>query len=478
MYYLSFIPTFLLLGAYAIALHALWRKTIPQGTSGARILAWALAVTCAPGVLGLVGVAMLEFLPMRSDMTFLGATVAIAAVAWLGARWIPAATTIETEAWENSRWTKAQKYLCTAAVAVSACMMILSILLPPLSNDPLEYATVARELYRFRDLAYYPLVTTDSMSGLYAPWTHPPLYVAIIFMGHVLQQNDSATAILRLVSPMVIMGSATLIYWLTRRIGRTAALLASNIFLATPFLFSQTIDSAIDPLVVASLLTATTAMLACSPTTTRGAIVVGLCAGLGLWSHSQAILFPALIGAALFGYWGFRIDGRLLKSVCIVTCVTLLVGVWPYVRNVFIFGHPISDNNVVFALPELDWTSYFREARGYQEIADRIQYGVLKGWFSIQMYGTSWWLMTIGCIFWWRSNRADLGNQARRMLSCALAIIAAYVFGMALTASIGTDLMIRNDRYMLVLTPYVSIIAGWGLWRLFEQIRGSQEQSA
>lgn len=454
--------------AYALALYRWWDYALPRATSSRAFLLCTLVIGTIPYICGLVAVMSVAAFPHQSDFFYISMQFGSAVVLWglgkvLPVSQISGATQLRIE----GAWTVLDKTLLVTLALMLAAMFLLAILLPLSSNDPLEYALVGREIYLQREMSAYPLMSSAaSVSGMYAPWTHPPLYVGLVFMGNVLQGNADLPGYMKLVAPTLTATSVLLIYWLGSQMNRRVGLLSAIIFLSTPFLFSQAVDAAIDALAIQGLLAAIIAILVCRPMSLlRGQVISGVLLGLSLWSHSQAILFPALLGAAVLVVYGGRINSQFIRTVVVICFVGMLVGCWPYVRNIFIFGGPISDNNAVFALHVLDWTSYFRESRGYDHIADRIQYGIFKGWFSIAIFGASWWFASVGfAVLTW--NRSSAIAQVRPILLTCLGIIAIYLTGTAISVILGTDLMIRNDRYMLVLMPYISVLGGWGMYKL------------
>jgi hypothetical protein len=77
-----------------------------------------------------------------------------------------------------------------------------AIFFPLVQNDALEYATVGRELFISRSLDIYPLISPQTnASGFFGPWTHPPLYVSLIYLFSLLQGHADEPGLMRLISP-------------------------------------------------------------------------------------------------------------------------------------------------------------------------------------------------------------------------------------------------------------------------------------
>ena len=65
-----------------------------------------------------------------------------------------------------------------------------TLFMPLTQNDSLEYATVGRLLFELRSLSAYPAIDpTLGSSGFFGPWTHPPLYPALIYFTNLLQRQ-------------------------------------------------------------------------------------------------------------------------------------------------------------------------------------------------------------------------------------------------------------------------------------------------
>jgi hypothetical protein len=144
------------------------------------------------------------------------------------------------------------------------------------------------------------------------------------------------------------------------------------------------------------------------------------------------------------------------------------------VRNYFLFGSPISDNPAVFALEKLDWNAYFSYGRGLDHWVAKLQYGIFKGWFSFEAYGLLFWFGAAGFVLllattpfkrlrsFILSGDRQQEDAAQLYMACGV-VIASYSLGVVLSVAIGVDLMIRNERYLLVLTPILSIGGAYGI---------------
>lgn len=372
------------------------------------------------------------------------------------------------------------EYVTLALLFAFAAFLILSTLfLPLIQIDSLEYATVGRILFDSRTLASYPALQPDAYaSGFYGPWTHPPLYVALIYAAYLLQGQANDPGLLTLISPWFALAATGLMFATGALINRRTGLLAALLILSTP-LFSMGAQAAlIDPLSVVGLTLVFISIFAFDAAPKKRALVQGSILAIALWTHSQAILFPALLGAGLLFYHGAKHWKMLLRQIPLTALPVLLFGIWPYVRNFTKLGSLISDDPLVFNLPQLAWNDFFLIGRGVNLLTAKIQYGLLKGWFAPESYGLVFWLMLMGVVllYFRRSlcalflGAAPQMAERKRILWSAFGIILLYHAGIIFSLLIGSSQMIRIERYMLILLPCVTLIAGFTLASCFQPL--------
>lgn len=442
----------------------------------------ALGIGAAPFLAGLVTIAAIALLGNRSDGSYLGLHFAFASTLALLAA--GSLRHVGIELWERTRsglrsaqplWDKAlsiEAVLTTVLVVQFAWLAYVVFVVPLIGNDPLEYAIVARVLYGRRTLDAYPLTEPDPVTGMFAPWTHPPLYVALIFLGYVLQGGSDSPGLMRLI-PLYCIGAVLLmmyrvaVWLLPGELGRRAGLLTSILILATPLVPSMVGEASIDtlPVLGLTLVFAVACFVTESPPRAR-AMLTGVALGLSLWAHSSALLFPIL---AVAGIAAIR---RLQSKPYLAECAgTLIVGgalgSLPYLRNLAIFGSPISDNPAVFALPKLDWHSYFTVARGMPGTADAVVVGVLRGWTAWSEFGVTFWLMMLGAVWLVRDRlRQRIPDSTFAGSAGALTIVLVFHAGMLFSVLLGSSLMVKNARYLLSVVPFAALVASIPLSRI------------
>jgi hypothetical protein len=447
---------------------------------GAQAAADALAVGAAagPSIVGLVTIGALALLGGGPDRAYVYFHLGVAAALAIAAA-KPAYRALK-ELWlflqAKLRLVVGFEMLLVVVLALQiAWIFYLTLVTPLIGNDPLEYATVAKILYGRRALDTYPLVAPDPQTGVYAPWTHPPLYVALIFLAYVLQGTAELPGLMRVIPLYCMLATLVLMSRLALRAkpgrrGVRMALLACIVFLATPLLRDMVGTASIDalPILGLTLTFAVACLYAQSPLAVRGWLA-GIALGLSLWAHSSAILFPALAAVAVGAVrWAQR---RPFALECgAVLAVGTLLGCPAYLRNVAIFGSPISDTPPVLTLGHLDWEAYFEAGREMAGLYDKMLLGVLRGWTDGQHYWLSFWLMTAGLALFVRDlQRAGLDRDGGRpILFGAAALVLAYHGGMLLSVIVGTTLMIKNARYLLSVLPFAALFAALALSRILE----------
>lgn len=356
-----------------------------------------------------------------------------------------------------------------------AALLVNSVFIPLTQNDALEYAIVGRELFHARTLNIYPILNPETnISGFYGPWTHPPLYVSLIYLVSALQGHADEPGMMRLIAPWFLVVSTIGVGALGRLHSMNCGLLAALFFISTPLLFLGADSALIDALPVAGMILLLLLLAACNKNTMFFPFVLGTSLGFSLWTHSQSVLFIPIITGLLVLVHGLTSWRLIARDVSITLIVALAIAGAPYGKNWFLFGSPISDTPLVFAMPELDWSGYFRYARGLDHPMAVLQYGVLKGWFSLEAYGFVFWLGSLGIVaLWIRSMQGRLffllrsgireESPDRAIFFINAALLTIYLFGILISVLLGIDLMIRNERYLLVIIPAVALFAAYGL---------------
>lgn len=451
-----------------------WRSVLHEHR-----LRWPLAVGLAPFLLGLVTVGALLVADGASSTTHV--VIVSAVLLGIGLVWRSrgarpmSAGVIDTVSQRGLLWW----LLAVALVICVVCLLYLALALPLAENDSLEYGLVGRAIHEANSLRVYPLLDPDQAeSGFFAPWTHPPLYTSLIYLTYALQGGATEALLMKFLAPWFMLTAAWGVFALARLHGPNAAWGAALLFVTTPLLSVGAQTAAIDALPVAGMVLMMLALIGFDPDRKSAPIYTGFLVGLALWTHSQTILYiPILIGT-VFIAGGLRAwRSSFVFSVKALLTIAV-VAAFPYGRNLSIYGSLISDNPAVFALPSLDWESYFRYARSIHDWSTRLQYGVLKGLLSPRSFGLVFWsglivsayLLFSGTLLRWLAQlltetRGQLAAMGHRLIP--LCICGIYFSGVLLSLALGTDLMVKNDRYLLVMVPAVAVVAACGWAEIF-----------
>lgn len=458
------VASFLLLAGLAVgAAHAACRWMPWSDDEIAVGLRAAVALAIAPLLLGLSAVAALWALPGASHASHLVAMACLLAMAGVPG-WVVA--------WRGRARASAGGHstvACALLIGYAAVLALDGAMLPLVQNDALEYATVGRILFESRDLASYPAIRPqETASGFYGPWTHPPLYVGLIYAANALQGEAESGRLLRFVAPWCLIAAAWCVGALGRLLNRDRGEIASAIMVSVPLLYLGAAAALIDPLALLGFTVAFTGAVVLSGRGLPGAVAFGLLLGLSLWVHSQAILFPFLL-LPLMLLHALRAGSqpswsRIAASGIVSLAVAAVVGAAPYARNQLLFGSPISDTPVVFALPSLQWAQYFAYQRGFSTSAEIVQYGVLKGLFAPEAYSITFWAALLGIGAAWRASRSLAARSndptvAQLIGAGSLWCLAIYVLATIASVALGVDLMVRNERYLLVMVPCAALLA-------------------
>lgn len=447
-------------------------------------LSSATGVALGPFLFGFGAIFALGVFRGASHATHLGiaaAFVTLVGVAGLGARALMRAR-FALERRARVVLSVGEWALVIVLSASVIALVAISVLVPLTQNDALEYALAARELYFTRDLLIYPILNPETnRTGFFGPWTHPPLYVALLYAAEVVQGHAQAPGAMRLIAPWFLLCGAYLAYGIGALVDRTTGLVSAVLFMSPPLLFLGAGSALLDSMPVLGLTLVLAALIGLKTDSLKPAVIIGVLLGVSLWTHSQAVLFLPLIATVVVLQQGARAWRTAVLAVMTILAVAVVVAGWPYVRNVQLFGALVSDNPAVFALPKLHWDDYFSIGRGLGSRMALLQYGVLKGWFAIEAYGFVFWAMTIGVVVFIGSQsfggiRQIVVDGTRSLarpqegLWLLIALILCYLAGATLSLALGVDHLVKNERYLLVTLPMVTVVAAYGLVAVINKV--------
>ena len=189
----------------------------------------ALGIGIAPFLAGISSVIALLFFPGASHLLhILFVYCALGAGALLAFKPLRKVSLVKVQIILDS-------YLLRLIFLIWVSLLLFnSIFIPLLQNDALEYAIVGRELFQSRSLEIYPLLDPNlGSSGFFAPWTHPPLYVSLIYLTSTLQGHADVPGLMRLIAPWFLLSALYSIVMLGRLLSTNVGWLA-GILMAAP----------------------------------------------------------------------------------------------------------------------------------------------------------------------------------------------------------------------------------------------------
>lgn len=446
-------------------------------------------IALAPFLLGMSGIVSLALLPGRVGALHLGLTlgllpvlaVAFRALAPAAARARASGLVARVRGAVAALWAGGDSLFAGYSLILAAHVALIA-LGPVTQNDSLEYLLAATEVHATGSLLSYPVLNPETnVTGFFGPWTHPPLYVVLLYLAQVIQGGPFPPGLTQFVSGWFFAAGSLLILGMAAPLGRRVAIGAALIFLTPPLFFLGAAQGLIDPLPVLGFGLVIAAILGLSGRGPARALVVGAVLGVALWTHSQAVLFLPLALAALWLNDGLGRPVRLAATSAGMLATALAIGGWHYLRNLETFGSLVSDDPAVFAFEPLHWDSYFSIGRGLDNAAALVQYGLFKGLFAFEAYGLAFWGTLVGMLFLLReSTRADLRRLLRGGSSgadrglgvawlCAL-LLAIYMAGIALSIALGIEHLVKNERYLLITLPLVAVLSSFGFFRLVDSL--------
>ena len=210
-------------------------RFIPWSEESHRIsMPLAFGVSIAPALLGLSSTCTLIFFPGWSHKSHLLFTVLFLCIAFLPNifNFLPYLRSLKSL---KSKISWQEKPLFFILFLWIAGQFLDVMFFPVTQNDALEYVTVGKILFEQRDIMAYPVLNPlENSAGFYGPWTHPPLYVSLIYLMNIIQGNADSSALLKLIAPLFALGSTLLVYKVGLFTNRKTGLFASIFFLSCP----------------------------------------------------------------------------------------------------------------------------------------------------------------------------------------------------------------------------------------------------
>jgi hypothetical protein len=355
----------------------------------------------------------------------------------------------------------------TALFAFPFVLLALQLTLLPLhGNDPLEYMQLGRALYEHRDARIYPILTALPSSGFVAPWTHPPTYGMLIAIAFALQGSAAVAGAAKLIGLWFALSTSLLVAALVFAADKRASWrvwMTPFLVLTVPLYFELVQNGHIDAF---RLATFTLAIALAShfiiAGTRSAAVFAGLGIGFAMLSHSIGILAPAIALPLMLVCWRKGLT-QLLISLALASAVAVALAAPHYVRNIAIFGNAIQDNVPVWDIEALRVTEFLRVTRGLETLFDRLYIGIINTVLQPATLGyiTLVGVLLVPALVWVKAREQGLkgmvlslfkgrGDSLVTHLGVAIAGYAALII---LSAVAGSDLAVKNARYILTIVP-------------------------
>lgn len=345
------------------------------------------------------------------------------------------------------------------ALIVFLISFIISINLPIISNDPLEYINVAQNIYKYKTFSIYPLIDTSLMDG-YFPWTHPSSFVSIISWSFILQENSSSFLLLKLFNP-IFMTATFLLF---------TSLFDKNIYFSlfagflalfiSPIYMLLIFDFHIDPMRIFSFFIVFLFLYKID--NIRKSIFIGILFGFAMHSHSIGILSLAIfIGIILYSF--FIKEKISLKSILIVFFTTFIFVGFRYYINYDTFGYIVGDNTALWEVKEFYYNEYLEYSRNLFTFENKIFHGILKGFVNFDSFGFLYWLfICFMCLYIYKKLILKKFNKKMalndKILEHSYLVVFYWYLGSSFLMILGSNILIKNDRYLLTINFFVIYI--------------------
>lgn len=439
-----------------------------------RSIAWASSLTLGPAFLSWILTHLLYFTPGRSPAYYL--TVAGAVVLLPGLVFVRG---FLLAGWHGLGAHLASfkhlplRALLTAAFVAAIVfslgqLVVVHLFIPVNANDPLEYATVARIIAENTSAREYPYSEPAFTGGIQASWTHPLGYVSLLVYGYLLQGSTDYAGVIRMVAPWFAFSGAVLLYVIAGYKRPLAGAIAALLMLTTPYFFQLAVQAHIDVMRLAALTAAFAAIwLLAREQTWRAAVFAGLCAGACHFVHSIGLITLPLLLPLYFlisaARWHITWRNMAIVGGIAISAVMLRISV-----NFAEFGTLVKDGPIIWGFEHLRVQEHREVIRLLYTPYDKVVRGVFAGWSRVNLFGYTYWLGTVALLAAAWAFRGELRRpihllkaRAWRLddpILAALIMTGGYFALAILSLAAGTDLVIKNARYLLTVHPLVVLI--------------------
>ena len=334
------------------------------------------------------------------------------------------------------------------------------------ANDFLKYSTSSRLIYNHKTTSVYPFYNADA-TGFFSPSPHPLGYHTLIVWWYMLQGSSTSLGMVKTIAPFYTLCSLLLLYYLLSRKGAGFGAFGMLVFLSTPFIVNSTLICHIDPIRTYFFFLAFAWLyVALDKGKLQNYIMAGVATGMSMYCHALGFLtLPFLV--PIYYYISEKTSRQKISARIIIASVALLIGGLRPIINYQLYSNPIKNKNIVKETEKLHFKEWVRYKRQVNTFHDRIVYGLLKGFSKRSNFGLSYFVLLLALMMYFKQFRTD--KKDLTFLGVILLFYVLIVFSLL----INEEDIIKNDRYVLTLQPFVAYLAAVFLGNLHEKVRTS-----
>jgi|GEM_PF-3091577 len=451
-------------------------------------LAWSLSLVIGPVLMCWTLVHALYFAPGMDPRVYLGLLLAVFGLPGLALIWPFAKTPLAglINLYRDLSSTPLRLTLCVGlaiGVATTLGHLVLHQLFIPLwSNDPLEYAHVSRVMADLASVRDYPFTEPSLTGGLQAAWTHPLGYPGFLILGYFVQGSTDLAGCIRMVTPWLLFANACILGAIAGYRRPAAGFAAALLLVTTPYVFHLAAQSHIDVLRLAALSACFTSIWLLARMPGIGmAVIAGFATATVHFTHSIGLItLPLVIPLYLLisqATWQETWRNIVIVATLSIAAVALRIGI-----NIAEFGSILKDGPTVWSYEHLRVEEHREVVRLLYTTYDKIFRGVFAGWTQQALFGWSYWVGTIGLVWATWRFRSHLRTPMTLLndrfwrhpdpIFAAVILCGGYFAFVCLTIAAGSDLVIKNPRYLLTIHPFVIVITARLLTMPLEAAKG------
>lgn len=455
----------------AVGVYALFRRAV-KSPDYAGVL-FGIAMVIGPVLMSWILTMMLLALPGQSRLFYiLGPVVPFALIIIFSSKGLIDSLKASVGRWrdltnsgvERAFWTILALFVLFVVLGV---MVTLSATTPIHGNDSIEYQIVGRTVAQALDGNIYPILDQDTANGFNAPWTHPMGYINLLAHAYLVQGFVDTSGVARFVAPYFGFSLIVLMLGFGGFRNLMAGAVCAVFMACTPVFLHLVLQSHIDPIRLATLTAAVAAIWLLSQINSwRLMVLAGLTAGCAMFVHSIGIVtLPLAIPTYILIARRF---GFLKHSVRIIgfSAIAIAMLIPRYIINYNEFGSVIADSIEVWEIESVAVEHTRLVTRYMETTADKIVNGALMGLTETGLFGWFQILFFVALLVLIIRTARAMGNPFRELVDqrwrewgdpslAALLVALGYIAMMVLTILMGSDLAVKNARYIMTMQPFM-----------------------